>query len=209
VSPLISFLTLLGRRDAEALPPLTLVEQGWGMQERIGYGVIVENPDASQAMEGAQYNAAVYAADGTVLAVDAGYFGVILPKSSSAYGSVIFLPSDGPQPDRVEVQIFPGRLVDPEDRQSFELTGVNYIPGQFGDKVTGKLANPYDQPVENVSIIAILRDAEGRIVGGGSAYSDTIPAGGAAAVEVSVAGMHVATAELFGFHVSLTKIGGE
>ena len=207
VSPLVSVLTLFGQREVGDLPPLKLVEQGWGISEQVGYGVVVENPDSTKGMEGAQYNAAAYAEDGTVIAVDTGYFGLILPGSNSARGGVMYLSSDSPLPSRVEVQVFPGRLVEVDSKKAFILDEVNYVPGQFGAKITGKITNPYDEVVENVGINAILRDASGAIIGGGSGFSETIPANGTAAVEVSVSGGEAAMAELFGNEVVITKIG--
>lgn len=208
VSPLVSVLTLFGRREAGELPPLTLVEQGWGQDRQIGYGVVVENPDQAQALERSQYLVAAYAEDGTVIGVSAGYFGVILPGGRAAQGGSIFLTDDTIATARVEALIFPGRLIDAAGKKPFSFEGVNFVRGDFSDNATGQLINPYDQPIKSVEISAIVRNAAGQIVGGGSGFSDTIPASGKAAVEISVtAGEDGATAEIYGAEAAITKIG--
>lgn len=210
VSPLVSILTLFGQRDAEEMPVLTLDEQGWSMDSSgVGYGVIVSNPDTEQAMEGAQYRATAYAEDGSVLSTDTGYFGLILPGGKGARGSSIYLGSDAPAPATVEVQVFPGRLTDAPDTLAWATEAVNYVPGSYGAKATGQLINPYDEQVKNVEIVAILRDGEGKIIGGGFMFTDTIPAKGKVAVEMSVSGGEAASVELFPAEVSLTSIGAD
>lgn len=210
VSPLVSILTLWGQRETEDLPPLTLDEQGWSLgRSGVGYGVIVTNPDAVQAMELAQYRATAFAEDGSVLGVDTGYFGLILPGAKGARAGSIYLGSDGPVPARVEVQIFPGRLTDAEGKLAFTTESVNYVPGSYGANVTGLVVNPYPQQVENLEVVAILRNAEGKIIGGGFAFTDTIPAEGKVAVELSVNGGEAAAAELYTAEVSITSIGAD
>jgi hypothetical protein len=209
VSPILSNLTLWSQRDAEELPLLTLVEEGWGLNEsQIGYGLVVENPDVEQAMDGAQYNIGVYAEDGSVLNVETGYFGLILPGTKVVRGSTIFLDSDGPAPVRVEMQILPGSLTDAEDKLAFTTEGGTYVPGQFGAKATGIILNPYADTAENVQVSVLLRDTAGKIIGGGSSFSDAIPGNGKAAIEVSViANGEVAVAELYANEAAITSIG--
>jgi hypothetical protein len=210
VSPLVSILTLWGQRDTEELPALTLDEQGWAMDgSGAGYGVIVSNPDATQAMDGAQYRATAYAEDGSVMGTDTGYFGLLLPGGKGARGGLIYLGSDAAAPAKIEVQVFPGRLTDAEGKPAWTTEAVNYVPGQFGAKATGQLLNPYNEQVENIEVVAILRDGEGKIVGGGFTYTKIIPAGGKIAVEMSVNGGEAASVELFPIEVSLTSIGAD
>lgn len=208
ISPLVSVLTLLGQREAGEMPSLTLIEQGWGQDRQIGFGVVVENPDQEQALESSQYLVAAYAEDGVVLGVSAGYFGVILPGGRAAQGGSIFLPDNTIVPARVEALIFPGSLIDATGKKPFRFEGVNFVPGDFSAKATGQFTNPYDQPIKSVEISAIIRNVAGQIVGGGSNFSDTIPASGKAAVEISVTTSEDgATAEIYGAEVAITKIG--
>jgi hypothetical protein len=208
VSPLVSNLTRFAQRSADDLPELTLVEQGWGVDRQIGYGIVVENPDQTRALERSQYLVAAYAEDGRVIAVDSGYFGLILPGQRTATGGVIYLSSESDTPAHVEALIFPGRTTEVEGKQAFSFTNATFLPGQFGAKVTAQISNPYGEPVQNVSINAILRNAEGIIIGGGSSFSERIPANGTAAMEVTVAvDGDVAAVELFAAESSITRFG--
>jgi hypothetical protein len=89
----------------------------------------------------------------------------------------------------------------------FTTESVNYVPGSYGADVSGQLTNPYQEPVENLEVVAILRDAEGKIIGGGFTFTDVIPAGGKVAVDMSVNGAAAASAELYPAEVAITSIG--
>ncbi|MEI6777331.1 MAG: FxLYD domain-containing protein [Chloroflexales bacterium] len=209
VSPILSTLTLWGQRDKEKMPPLTMIEQGGSLNgSQIGYGIIVENPHTTQALTGSKYTIAAYANDGTVLSVESGYFGLILPGSKAVRAGTLYIDSDGVSPDRVEAIIFPGSLENAEGKLAFSIEGATFVTGSYTSKTTGQIVNPYDKKVKNVQVNAILRDATGKIIGGGAAYSDTIPAKGKAAIEISVAvSGEVATTELYANEAGITSIG--
>lgn len=75
------------------------------------------------------------------------------------------------------------------DRQSTTRTPAEYPP--FGAdkvsstpdfpepfKVNGDLLNPYSKEVKSVAVTAVLRDADGKVVGGGTSFIDGLPAMG-------------------------------
>lgn len=209
VSPILSSLTVWSQRDAKNLPPLKLVEQGWGQAgSQIGYGIVVENPDTMKALDGSQYIIAAYAKDGSVLAVESSYFGLILPGSKAVQANTLYLGGDDVTPDRVEAIILPGSLKEADGKLSFTTNGVKFVPGDYSSKATGQVINPYDKKVKGVHVSAILRDAAGKIIGGGLGYTETIPAKGKAAIEMSVTVRgEVATTELYADESGSTSIG--
>lgn len=51
-------------------------------------------------------------------------------------------------------------------------------------QVTGDILNPYDKELESVSVVVLLRDAEGKLVGGDTAYVQGLEANGSRPFEV-------------------------
>lgn len=208
--PVLSNLSVWQERDAANVPPLTLVEQGWGQDgSQVGFGFIVENPLTDQALERSQYLAVAFADDGSVLDADSGYISLLLPSQRIGWGGDLYVP-DETIVARVEVQVYPGVATASEALPEFTGANATYQAGQFSDRVTGQIANPYDADVTDIRASAIVRDAAGTIVGGGFTFVDFVPAAGTAAVEVSVtAGGDVAVAELYAALSALSDIGDE
>lgn len=209
VSPLLSGLSLFEPQSAASLPPLEVVEQGWGINQQIGFGMVLANPDASRALEDSQYVITAYADDGSILAVDQGIISVILPGARTAIGRLLYTLSDDPAPARVEALIFPGTPTTRNRSEAFSFTSTTFFPDPFGGKVTGMISNPYAQSVSNLELVALVRDANGAIIGAGGTYSTTIPGAGSLAVEMVVAAPpdQVVSAELFANETRLTEFG--
>jgi hypothetical protein len=51
-------------------------------------------------------------------------------------------------------------------------------------QVTGDVTNPYDKELESISIVVLLRDTEGKLVGGDTTYVDGLAANGSRPFEV-------------------------
>jgi len=51
-------------------------------------------------------------------------------------------------------------------------------------QVTGDITNPYDKELESISVVVLLRDAEGKLVGGDTTYVNGLAANGGRPFEV-------------------------
>lgn len=209
VYPALSGLSLL--TAASAVPSgaeaITLDKQGAGQDDtNVGVGFVVTNPNAGFAVENSRYRSTAYAADGSVLSTDEGYIHLLLPSETLGVGSRMLL-GKGQTVDHVDVQILPGDYTTSDPVPSFTTDNVTYKPGQFGDSVTGEITSPYTKDISSLLVYALAYDADGKIIGGGFTFLDFVPAGGKAAVDVTVAvAGKPETVELYGAVSALSDI---
>jgi hypothetical protein len=85
---------------------------------------------------------------------------------------------------------------DDHPSSAFVASGVRYRPGEYDASVTGKIASRYDQDVKDAYVVAVCRNAAGRIVGGGEDYY-SVKGGGSTAVQVSVSGGAAKACQLY------------
>jgi len=186
--PMISALSLLAGDDGlpSGATEAAVVKQGFGQDETaVGYGFLVENPNAAFSIEGTRYHITAYAEDGTVLTVDQGFVDLLLPKQTLGVGGSLYL-NEGEIVAQVVVQLLPGDFAPSEVLPFFTAENITYQPGSFSDSVTGEIVSPYAKDITNVRVSAIAYSAAGEIIGGGFTYVDFAPANGKAAVETSL-----------------------
>ena len=165
---------------------IKLVAKGYGQDgQSIGFAFIVENPNADAAIENSQYQAAVYAPDGSVLANDEGYIEVVLPSQTLGIAGDMTLPDKNVVVDHVEVQIKPGKFARTEPQPPFSTEKATFIKDDYFSKVTGIIKSPYKNDVSNVRASAVAYDDKGEIIGGGYAYVDFVLAGAQTGVVIS------------------------
>jgi hypothetical protein len=51
-------------------------------------------------------------------------------------------------------------------------------------QVTGDVTNPYDKEIDSLRVVILLRDSEGKLIGGDTTYVDALPASGSRPFEV-------------------------
>ncbi len=69
----------------------------------------------------------------------------------------------------------------PADYPPFTAEMVSFTPDRVaGFTVSGDLRNPYSQPVDELAVTALVRDAGGKLLGGRTTFVDGLPAGGTA-----------------------------
>lgn len=205
--PAVSGLTLL--LDVPLLPqgaqPIRLLRQGFGQDEtQIGFGMLVENPNAGFAVEDSLYHVAAFAADGSVLATDEGYLEVLVPQQTVGVGGTFYLPR-AVEVARVEAHVLSGEFVETSSLPAFSAEQATYRAHAYFPQVTGVILNPYERDITNLRVSALLYDAAGEIVGGGFTYLDFVPARGQAAVELYVVGRRPAAVELYALPSSLSE----
>jgi hypothetical protein len=186
--PILSGLTLLG--DERELPSgassIVLNQHGFGqVEEEIGFGMILENPNSGFAVENSQYHVTAYAEDGSVLGTEEGYINVILPGQTLGVGGTTYLVNET-QVAQVDVHFRDGEFVEAEEIPYFTADNVTFQPDAYFPKVLGKIVSPYDQDITDVRVSAITYNDAGEIIGGGFTFVDFVPANGEASAEVSV-----------------------
>lgn len=181
-----SSLSALEAGDKNDAKPITITAEGYGQDEdQVGYGMIVKNPNASLAYEGSEYQVAVYAEDGSVLGVEEGYLGVLLPNQETGSGGNIYIPK-GSTVGKVVMQVRSGRSSKEDSLSSFTSENATFNAGDYSSKVTGSIKSAYSKDIKLVRISAVTFDESGAITGGGNSYVDFVPADGQATAEVTV-----------------------
>ena len=186
----ISGLTAL--EDSTSTPDkgqaLVISKQGFGVSDEtheVGYGFIVENPNADQPFESSLYQVSAYDDSGNVVGADNGIMSLILGGQKLGVGGTISVP-DGHFPTRIEVQVLKGDPSSTSATQIFSTENVKFVPDSYFSKITGVVKNLTDQTLDNVEVSAIAYDASGNIIGGGYGYVDFVPANSQSAAETSV-----------------------
>jgi hypothetical protein len=175
-----------GLSSVEAASGLDVRKTGYGQRGRsVGYGFLIENPDASQAMEGTQYRVTAYDGDGRVLTADQGYVTWMLPGQTLGVGGTLSV-GEGQAVARLDAQVLPGERVAPDRPLAFEAESVAYQGDDYTVLVTGRIANPYGDRVSDLRVFALAYDRRGAVIGGGDTYLDAVRAKGRSDVEVRV-----------------------
>ena len=181
---------------------LTITDYGFGQDEReLGFAFIISNPNPGLAFEDTQYQVAAYDAAGTVLETDSGYVSLILPGQELGIAGTIFL-DEGVTVDKIEAQLSLGDAESSDPCPPLLVDNIIYLPDDMFSRVAGVITNPYNVPIQDLRVSAILRDRDRQIIGGGYGYLNFILANGTTGFDVSVASAgDVATAE---FHPTLS-----
>lgn len=175
-----------GLSSVEASAGLDVREVGYGQRGRsVGYGFLIEDPDAAQAMEGTQYRVTAYDREGRVLTTDQGYVTWMLPGQTLGVGGTLSV-GEGQEVARLDAQALPGDRVAADRSLAFEAESVAYQEDDYTAVVTGRIANPYDERVSDLRVFALAYDRRGVVIGGGDTYLDAIRAKGRSDVEVRV-----------------------
>lgn len=191
-------------------PVVAVDEQGWGIvasSGEIGWGFLLHNPDARQAVEPVRYQVTAWAADGTVLATNAAEVAALLPGERLGIGGSVFAP-DGTIPDRVDVQVLGRSLSDVNlDAGLLRVGDVQLVSDRFTPRASAIVTNELDVDLAGVEVFAVGYDADDRIIGGGFASIEMLDARGQAPVEVALAvGGEPARVELFATLSSTSQI---
>ena len=180
----LSLLTAAGELPADAAE-LKLNKFGFGQDDtQLGYGLVIENPNAGYSIENSQYHLTAYADNGSVLGVEEGYLDVLLP------GQVLGVGGSGLVEigvvASIDVQVYPGQFEKSEAVPYFTAENPAFQAGQFRDTITGQVVSPYAKDISNVRASGIAYNEAGDIIGGGFTFIDFVPANGKAAAEISV-----------------------
>jgi hypothetical protein len=210
--PVVTSLTIFaldGQSDTEA-EPLTIVDEGYGpstFPNELGWGFVVENPNATLAVETTAYRVIAYAADGSVLGVYTSFMSLVLPGERLGLGGSFYVPA-GTTAARLEFELL-GRYFSETTVEASVLTAsaVGFVPDEFTPTVTGTITSSLDRELSDIEVYAVAYNAAGDIIGGGFTFIDLIEAGGEQPVEVTIAvGQEPSSVELYATVGSLAEI---
>jgi hypothetical protein len=208
VFPLLSSLSMARVSETPAgATAATLLQSGYSSSGReVGYGLLIANANTDYDIEGVRYRATAYAADGSVLGINAGYAPRLPSAQTMGLSDSIFVAAEEPV-ERVDVQISNGRFVQPDpDYQPFVTEDASFEPGRVSNHVRGFVVNPYEQDVTDLFVSAILYDDTGEIIGSGFTFLDEVAARGRTAVEVrTLTSSEPASFELYATLSSLSE----
>ncbi len=176
---------------AIAAPPspgtLKVVAQGYGQNDRdVGYALIVENSDATSAIDFTQFRVSAYDATGKVLRTETSYIPVVYPGQRLGIAGDLYLPQNV-RIVNVDFDVSPGRTRAFEGVSPLSVADVLFQGDPLsGALITGVVKSTFPQDLKNVSVSAIAYDDRGVIIGGGQKALDRVPANGVTAAEVPV-----------------------
>src|SRR5260221_143481 len=189
---------------------IKVIKQGFGQKERqLGFGFVVENPNAGLLIEGSQYQIAAYDAEGTVVKTESGYIDILLPSQKLGVGGTMFL-DEGVTVSKIEVQISDGKTTASDPVSTFVVDAVTYTSGQFSSQATGIVSNPYKSDITELRVSSVAYDAAGDIIGGGFTFLNFVLANGKTGIKVPVtSAKKVALVELYPIVSSLSLLNTE
>jgi hypothetical protein len=158
---------------------LQLVAQGFSQTEQGSAGVlVVKNPHATLTVQGAEFTIIAYDETGAVLETQHGAFDTIFPGETSAGYRDLFIPQ-GKKLARIDVQIRQGEL-QPDELPENPLSAgqAEFVYDATFPEVNGVVTNQLDRSIDSFDVFAVAYDAAGAVIGGGSQYVQSIPAGG-------------------------------
>lgn len=149
-------------------------------------GAVIQNNLTDQTLSNAMVSVTFVDEEGYVTNFGSQYLDFILPGEVIGVAPYISSHISDANPSTYTMFLFPGDV-----EENYELSNnvfrVNsaVIGSDFDSNVIVNFTNTYSKQVTNVSAFVLLYDASGNILGGGNAsYSDPLPAGGTAEVEV-------------------------
>ncbi len=84
------------------------------------------------------------------------------------------------------MQVRPGTLSDKKFPPAFTTEKVTIVPGDYSAHATGIVKSGASQDFKELEADTVVYDSAGKIIGGGFTFIDFVPAGGQAAVEMSI-----------------------
>jgi hypothetical protein len=151
---------------------LPVIDSGWSVVERfdeVAWGFIVENLDTTQAVIDSEDAVLVYDRAGQVVATDSGFIDIVLPGARLGIGGYTVVGA-GAAVEAVAFRVVAGHAGAAELQPAFTVSSVRYLSSAALQAVTATVESDAVEPLENLTVWTVARDAAGAIVGGGSGY---------------------------------------
>ncbi len=167
---------------------VTVVEDRFDPERREGtYAVVLRNPHDDWLAVGVRVQVTLLGGGGAPLVEDQGFIEVVLPGQRVAVGALVFDAPAEPVVDvAVDVDVARWRETGPVPG-GFDLVETETTAAEFSGVVTRfELTSRFDVALTDVTVVAVHRDAEGRILGGADAFVELVEPGVPTAGEVSL-----------------------
>lgn len=167
---------------------ITVVQDRFDETRREGtYAVLIDNPHDDWLAQGVQVSVDFLAADGRPLGSDSGFVEVVLPGQRVAVAALFFDAPAEPITDlRIELDVARWRETEPFGG-SFAIDNVETTAAQYSGVVTRfEITSRFDEPLTDVAVTAVYRDASGRIIGGYDTFVELLEPGVPTPTEVSL-----------------------
>jgi len=178
-------------------------------QSKYGGGVafLIQNTNTTSAIASAQFRVEAYDDADVVLDTSEGYINILFPGEKQAVFTDLSIP-DGKTITKVTVQIKQGDTTASEFSQNpFAAEKIIYQPGDYSEYVTAVISNSSEQTMEDLEVVAVGYDDDGKIVGGGYTYLDFVHGKDTAGVQISYRGDQApSTVEVYTSMSSLTSL---
>lgn len=167
---------------------VTIVEDRFDPARREGtFAAIVENPHAGWLAQGVQVNVSFLDESGAVAGTDQGFVDLVLPGQRVAVGALFFdAPTVPITALDVTLDVARWRETSPFEGQ-LTTAEVETVEAEFsGVRTTFLLRSSFDEPLTDVGVTAVYRNAFGGIVGGSDTFVDLLEPGVDTPVEISL-----------------------
>ena len=194
--------SLSGWGDKENMPQdakgLEMVKLGSASDEyATSYAFTVNNPNAAYDLKSSRFIVTAYGADGLVVDVTSGYLDYVLAGQKTGIAGS-FYTYDSPAIDTVKVQIANGDYEQAANPPWFTTSGIEYKETSYSSEVDAVVTNHFAKDAENLTVYAVLYNANGDIIGGGYNTLTLVPANGDAMIDIPVtASEYPTSAEVF------------
>ena len=153
--------------------------------ETLSYAFTAENTSEDTSLEETAVQVSVYGKTGEAIGSDTGVLDFFLPGQVVAHTGRIPLSEE---PDRIALAFSVEREATVENVQSFETVTGTFTETNFGGRVVAAINNPYERELRRLEVVAILRAEDGKILNGGSAVLELLPARGESIVTIDIIG---------------------
>ncbi len=168
------------------LDPLILKDLGFGqVEDQIGFGFLVENPNPDHAVRHTKYDITAYDEDGVVTGTSTSYIAALQPNQTVGIGDRLRV-EEGKTVARLDVHLTDGYPDDPLPPQAIEVRDLAYTQGAPFSILSAILTNPTQENFTTLRVSALLYDRAGAIIGGGFTYLNFINADSSAGVRILV-----------------------
>lgn len=162
--------------------PLKVTASGYALNgSRLTYAVIIENPNTTYTVDQSLLSVNAYAADGKFLTGDPLPLISLLPGQKLGLSRELAL-CGGDIVDHIEVAVGSGDYAATQQTAYFTSENVALQEGS----VSGDLINQSGMEIKVIYATAIVYDANGQIIGGGSQTIDAVAANGRITVQIPV-----------------------
>jgi hypothetical protein len=167
---------------------ITVVEDRFDPARREGtFAVVIQNPNADWLAQGVQVDVQFLDAARNPVGGDSGFVELVLPNQRVAVASLFFDAPTVPVVDvNVVIDVARWRETEPFEG-GFTTSQVTTQAAEFsGVRTSFVLRSNFEEPLTDVGVTAVYRDATGRIVGGSDTFVDLLEPGVDTPVEATL-----------------------